>query len=94
MSANIGLTCDNLAVSHKSVTDEPCKKTPQTIVWGVSRWRCPMPTFATPTPLTERITNAKRSLNEARASGQQPLIEAAERVLNSLIDRLPRRETP
>ncbi|MEW2483588.1 hypothetical protein AB0876_28780 [Mycobacterium sp. NPDC049093] len=53
-----------------------------------------MPTFATPTPLTERITNAKRSLNEARASGQQPLIEAAERVLNGLLDRLPRRETP
>lgn len=53
-----------------------------------------MPAFATPTPLTERITNAKRDLVTARASGQQPLIEAAERVLNGPLDRLPRRETP
>lgn len=52
-----------------------------------------MPTFATPTPLTQRITNAKRDLETARASGHVPLIEAAERVLNGLIDRLPRRET-
>lgn len=52
-----------------------------------------MPTFAQPTPLTERILNAKRSLEEARTLGQQPLIEAAERVLNGLIDRLPRRDT-
>lgn len=52
-----------------------------------------MPTFAAPTPLTERILNAKRSLNEARAAGHQPLIEAAERVLNGLIDRLPRKES-
>lgn len=53
-----------------------------------------MPTFATPTPLTARITEAKHTLDQVRRDGHQPYIEAAERVLNSLIDRLPRRETP
>ena len=52
-----------------------------------------MPAFATPTPLTQRITNALHDLEAARASGHKPLIEAAERVLNGLLDRLPRRET-
>lgn len=49
-----------------------------------------MSTFTSPTPLTERITNALHALNTARADGHQPLIDAAERVLNGLLDRLPR----
>lgn len=49
-----------------------------------------MPTFATPTPLTQRITDAKHTLDQTRQDGHQPYIEAAERVLNGLIDRLPR----
>lgn len=52
-----------------------------------------MSTFTTPTPLTERITNALHALNTARADGHQPLIDAAERVLNGLLDRYPRRST-
>ncbi|WP_165609101.1 hypothetical protein [Mycolicibacterium conceptionense] len=52
-----------------------------------------MTTFASPTPLTERITNAKHALDQARRDGHQPLIEAAERVLNGLLDRLPRHST-
>lgn len=49
-----------------------------------------MPTFAQQKPLTERITDAKRTLDQTRKDGHQPYIEAAERVLNGLIDRLPR----
>lgn len=49
-----------------------------------------MPTFAQRKPLTERITDAKRTLDQTRQDGHQPYIEAAERVLNGLIDRLPR----
>ena len=52
-----------------------------------------MPAFATPTPLTQRITNALHDLEAARASGQQPMIEAAERVMNGLLERYPHRET-
>lgn len=48
-----------------------------------------MPTFAQQKPLTERITDAKRTLDQTRKDGHQPYIEAAERVLNGLIDRLP-----
>lgn len=53
-----------------------------------------MSTFAQPRTLAERITDAKHTLDQTRKDGHQPYIEAAERVLNSLIDRLPRRETP
>lgn len=49
-----------------------------------------MSTFTSPTPLTDRITNALHALNTARADGHQPLIDAAERVLNGLLDRQPR----
>jgi hypothetical protein len=48
-----------------------------------------MATFSPPKPLTERITDALRTLNEARALGQQPLIEAAERVLQRAARPLP-----
>lgn len=52
-----------------------------------------MPTFTPPTPLTERIREAKRTLDQVRRDGHQPYIEAAQRVLDNLLDRLPRRET-
>ncbi|MFV8136456.1 hypothetical protein ACNQR7_02680 [Mycolicibacterium senegalense] len=52
-----------------------------------------MPTFAQPKPLTERITDAKHTLDQTRQDGHQPYIEAAERVLNGLLDRLPRHST-
>lgn len=52
-----------------------------------------MSTFAQPRTLTERITDAKRTLGQTRQDGHQPYIEAAERVLNGLIDRLPRHST-
>ena len=52
-----------------------------------------MSTFTPPRTLTERITDAKRTLDQTRRDGHQPYIEAAERVLDGLIDRLPRRET-
>lgn len=52
-----------------------------------------MPTFATPTPLTQRITDAKRTIDQTRQDGHQPYIDAAERVLNGLLDRYPRRST-
>ncbi|WP_396921660.1 hypothetical protein [Mycolicibacterium sp.] len=49
-----------------------------------------MSTFAQPRPLAERIIDALAALNTARQEGHQPLIEAAERVLNGLLDRQPR----
>lgn len=52
-----------------------------------------MPTFAQQKPLTERIIDALAALNTARQEGHQPLIDAAERVLNGLLDRYPRRST-
>ncbi|ORV20043.1 hypothetical protein AWB98_29300 [Mycolicibacterium conceptionense] len=52
-----------------------------------------MSTFAQPRTLTQRITDAKRTLDQTRQDGHQPYIEAAERVLNGLIDRLPRHST-
>ncbi len=53
-----------------------------------------MPTFPTPTPLTQRITEAKHALDQVRQDGHKPLIEAAQRVLDGLIDKLPRGEAP
>lgn len=47
-----------------------------------------MTTFASPTPLTERITNAKATLEQARREGHQPIIDAAQRVLDGLLARI------
>lgn len=52
-----------------------------------------MSAFPTPRPLTVRITDAKHALDQARRDGHQPMIEAAERVFNGLLDRYPRRST-
>ncbi len=49
-----------------------------------------MSTFAKPRSLTDRITDALRTLEQARREGHQPIIEAAERVMNGLLDRQPR----
>lgn len=53
-----------------------------------------MPTFPTPTPLTQRITEAKHALDQVRRDGHKPLIEAAQRVLDGLLDHYPRGEAP
>ncbi|MFV8173392.1 hypothetical protein [Mycolicibacterium peregrinum] len=53
-----------------------------------------MPTFATPTPLTERITTALHSLRVLRAEGNPEHIAKATDVLDGYLDRLPRRENP
>lgn len=49
-----------------------------------------MSTFAKPRSLADRITDALRTLEQARHEGHQPIIEAAERVMNGLLDRQPR----
>ncbi len=50
-----------------------------------------MATFAPPTPLTQRITYALKVLRDARQDGAPERIHVAQRRLNALLDRLPRR---
>ncbi|QAY11024.1 hypothetical protein SEA_TDANISKY_104 [Mycobacterium phage TDanisky] len=52
--------------------------------------RPPMSTFPAPRTLTERIQGAHLNLKLARQSGNPDIIAAAERILNQLLDRLPR----
>lgn len=47
-----------------------------------------MPTFTPPTPLTQRIREAKHTLDQVRRDGHQPYIDAAERVLDVLVERV------
>ncbi|AEK09714.1 hypothetical protein PBI_MOZY_100 [Mycobacterium phage Mozy] len=49
-----------------------------------------MSTFPAPRTLTERIQGAHLNLKLARQAGNPDIIAAAERILNQLVDRLPR----
>ncbi|AEJ93169.1 hypothetical protein FDG57_gp096 [Mycobacterium phage Mutaforma13] len=49
-----------------------------------------MSTFPAPRTLTERIQGAHLNLKLARQAGNPDIIAAAERILDQLIDRLPR----
>ncbi|AFQ97482.1 hypothetical protein DOROTHY_96 [Mycobacterium phage Dorothy] len=49
-----------------------------------------MSAFPPPRTLTERIEGAYFNLKLARQSGNPDIIAAAERILNQLLDRLPR----
>lgn len=52
-----------------------------------------MSTFAQPRTLTQRISDAKRTLDLMRREGyRREDIEAATNVLDGYLDRLPRRE--
>ncbi|XAL85155.1 hypothetical protein RSPPQCQH_CDS0104 [Mycolicibacterium phage phi1_186001] len=51
----------------------------------------PLPTFATPRSLNDRITDALHNVRLAREDGNPVIVEAAEKLLDQLLDRLPRR---
>ncbi|WP_165612199.1 hypothetical protein [Mycolicibacterium setense] len=52
-----------------------------------------MSTFTPPRTLTQRITDALAALRTLREQGNPDHIEEATNVLDSLIDRYPRRST-
>lgn len=52
-----------------------------------------MPTFAQQKPLTERITDALAALRTLREQGTPSDVKKAANVLDSLLDRYPRRST-
>ncbi|AYD87844.1 hypothetical protein SEA_ARCUSANGELUS_96 [Mycobacterium phage ArcusAngelus] len=49
-----------------------------------------MPTFATPRSLNDRITDALHNVRLAREDGNPSIVEAAEKLLDQLLDRFPR----